>query len=58
MAPGSRKDLGCFYIVGKNVREMALCESAIDAASNFDPKAVSSRGAKGLMQLMPGDCKD
>ena len=33
MAPGSRKDLGCFYMVGKTVREMALCESAIDAAS-------------------------
>lgn len=49
MAPGSRKDLGCFYIVGKNVREMALCESAIDAASCAvlypEYTAISTSGA-------------
>ncbi len=33
MAPGSKKDLGCFYIVGENAKEMVLCESAVDAAS-------------------------
>jgi len=49
MAPGSRKGLGCFYIVGKNAREMALCESAIDAASCAvlypEYTAISTSGA-------------
>ncbi len=49
MAPGSKKDLGCFYIVGKNVRKMVLCESAIDAASCAvlypEYTAISTSGA-------------
>lgn len=49
MAPGSRKDLGCFYIVGKNARKMVLCESAIDAASCAvlypEYTAISTSGA-------------
>jgi hypothetical protein len=35
MAPGSRKDLGCFYVKGPNTKKMVLCESAIDALSCF-----------------------
>ena len=33
MAPGSRKDLGCFHIAKSNTRKVVLCESAIDAVS-------------------------
>ena len=35
MAPGSRKELGCFYVKGTNTKKMVLCESAIDALSCF-----------------------
>jgi len=33
MSPGSRKDLGCFYVKSPNARKVVLCESAIDAIS-------------------------
>jgi len=33
MAPGSRKDLGCFYVKNSNTKKIVLCESAIDAIS-------------------------
>lgn len=33
MAPGSRKNQGCFYLVGTSKKNMVLCESAIDALS-------------------------
>jgi hypothetical protein len=35
MAPGSRRDKGCFYISGSSPGKMILCESAIDAVSCF-----------------------
>jgi len=35
MAPGTRKDLGYFWIGAKSSRELVLCESAIDAISCY-----------------------
>jgi len=35
MSPGSRKDLGCFYVKNSSIKKIVLCESAIDALSYF-----------------------
>ncbi len=42
MAPGTRKDLGYFWIGARGSREIVLCESAIDAMSCFqmDPQRI------------------
>ena len=35
LTPGSRKDLGYFFILNDNPKFVVLCESAIDAISCF-----------------------
>ena len=49
-------------LVSRTAREFALPESLLHAVvqieSNGDPRAVSSKGALGLMQLMPGTARE
>ncbi len=49
MAKGSQKNAGYFYITGKNIKKMILCESAIDAISftvlNPEYTTISTAGA-------------
>lgn len=65
MAPGSRKNQGCFYLVGISSKKMVLCESAIDAISCFVLKpeftSISTSGATPnpgwLQNFIAAGCK-
>ena len=43
--------------IGFSDKEAEIYLALIKVESNFDPNVVSSAGAKGLMQLMPENCK-
>ncbi|MBW2091328.1 MAG: lytic transglycosylase domain-containing protein [Deltaproteobacteria bacterium] len=45
-------------IAGKNDLDPNLVKAVIKAESDFEPKTVSRKGAKGLMQIMPETARD
>jgi hypothetical protein len=57
-APGSRKDLGYFWVGAKGSRKIVLCESAIDAISSYqllgDCICISTSGARSDVPWLHG----
>jgi len=63
MAPGSQKDLGCFFVPNSRATAIILCESAIDAISCFALYpcflSISTSGARANpLWLSPLLCHD
>jgi hypothetical protein len=58
MAPGTRKDSGCFWIGVRGSQELVLCESAIDAirCCQIHPGriCISTSGARANPRWLPG----
>ena len=54
----TRYDTVIESLCSKYAVDTALVKAVIKTESDFDPFAVSSKGAQGLMQLMPGTARD
>ncbi len=46
------------HYAGRFRLDVALVKAVIKVESDFDPKVVSSKGAQGLMQLMPATARE
>lgn len=61
-----RKESGCRPGIGEIIHryasiyrlDEALVRAVCKVESDFDPRAVSSKGAEGIMQLLPGTARD
>ena len=45
-------------VAGAEGVDPSVLRSMVDVESSYNPKAISSRGAQGLLQLMPGTAKE
>lgn len=45
-------------VSGRHGMDHHLIQAVVQVESNYDPKAVSSKGAQGAMQIMPGTGRD
>jgi soluble lytic murein transglycosylase-like protein len=57
MATGAIRDMARDY-AARNRVSPALVTAVIETESSYNPRAVSPRGAMGLMQLMPEVARD
>jgi soluble lytic murein transglycosylase len=59
--PSDRRAIYDRIIISKSIKyglEPSLVRAVISAESNWDPQAVSKKGAVGLMQLMPSTARE